>query len=119
MQSRYLLDTNVFVYAFNKGLELPEAYYCTTEISKAEILSFPDITAEEKAYAEELFSNLKILDANETIKTNAKLIGEKYNLTISDATICATAYAYDLTLITNDPTLHQVTEIQIEHFYFS
>ncbi len=119
MQSRYLLDTNVFIYAFNKELELPEAYYCTTEISKNELLSFPNITDEEKAQVEKLFSKLKILDTNKTIEANAKLIGEKYDLTTADATICATAYAYDLTLITNDPTLHQVKEIQIEHFYFS
>ncbi len=119
MKNRYLLDTNVFIYAFNKGLELPEAYYYTSSICKNEILSCPKISKSEKESIEEIFKDIQILDQDKSVQKDADTFANRYNLSKPDAIICATAYVYDLTLITNDPTLHQVKEIEIEHFYFS
>ncbi len=118
MQDRYLLDTNVIIYSLKSGLELPEAIYCATEVSKKEILSFYKITEEEKEVILELFSKINILSVNETIKQHAQKIEEKYSIPRADAIICATALSYNLTLITNDQLLHQVKEIKAESFYF-
>ncbi len=118
MQDRYLLDTNVIIYSLKSGLELPEAIYCTTEINKKEILSFYKMTDDEKETILAIFSKINILGINDEIKQNAKDIEDNYSLPRVDAIICATALAYDLTLITNDQLLHQVKEIKAESFYF-
>ncbi len=116
--SKYLLDTNVIIYSLKSGLELPEAHYFITEITKNEILSYKKITDEDRVMIEEIFNQMHIIHINNTIKENASKIKQKYNLTIDDSIICASAYAKDLTLITNDQLLHKVKEIQIEPFYF-
>ncbi len=118
MHNRYLLDTNVLIYSLNRGLELPEAIYFTTDVTKNEILSYELLTAEDKDLLENIFKQIKTLELNNAIHLNALKLAQKYDLTKSDSIICATAYAYELTLITNDQLLHQVKEIQIEPFYF-
>jgi len=116
--NRYLLDTNVIIYSFKAGLELPEAVYYTSEITKNEILSFKKIADEEKRHIEEMLSQIDIVPVNDTVKSNALKIQKKYKLSLADSTICALAYSKKLTLITNDHLLHQVKEIKSESFYF-
>ena len=118
MQDRYLLDTNVIIYSLKSGLELPEAIYCATEVSKKEILSFYKMTDDEKETILTLFSKINILGVDEKIEQNAQKIENTYSISRADAIICATALIYDLTLITNDQLLHQVKEIKAESFYF-
>jgi len=119
MQSnRYLLDTNVLIYSLKAGLELPEAVYYTSEITKNEILSYKKIGEDEKKYIENVLNQIDIVPVNDTVKSNALKIQKKYKLTLADSTICALAYSKKLTLITNDHLLHQVKEIKSESFYF-
>ncbi len=116
--SKYLLDTNVIIYSLKSGLELPEAYYFITEISKNEILSHKKITTNEKIFIENIFDQINVVHINNTIKQNASKIAQKYNLTVDDSIICAVAFTKELILITNDKLLHEVKEIKIEPFYF-
>ena len=119
MQSnRYLLDTNVIIYSLKAKLELPEALYFVTEITKNEILSFDEITDSEKVKLENMLNEIEVVDISETTKSNALKIKQKYGLTLPDSIICAVSFTKKLTLITNDQLLHQVKEIEVESFYF-
>ncbi len=118
MEDKYLLDTHVIMQAFNSGLELPEAFYTIAAISKDEILSFHDINEIERSLIDSILEKIDVLEANEEIIENAKLIQSKYNIAVADAVISATAYTYNLTLITNDSTFKELKEINREPFYF-
>ncbi len=119
MKNRYLLDTNVIIYAINSGLELPEASYFITRVTNDEIFSHSNMSPEEETTIKEVLDKIEILDKNDTIKHNISQIQQKYKLSTPDSTICATAHTYSLTLITNDKALHQVKEIKTELFYFA
>ena len=118
MEDKYLLDTHVIMQAFNSGLELPKAFYAITAITKDEVLSYHDINETELSAINSLLEKIEILEANEIIIENAKLIQSKYDITTADAVISATAYTNNLTLITNDSIFKQIEEIKIEPFYF-
>jgi predicted nucleic acid-binding protein len=113
-----MLDTNVIIYSLKAGLELPEAIYYTSEITKKEILSFKKIGTQERAYIEDILNQIDIVPVNDTVKSNALKIQKKYKLSLPDSIICALTYSKKLTLITNDHLLHQVKEIKSESFYF-
>ena len=118
MEDKYLLDTHVVMQAFNSGLELPEAFYTIAAISKDEVLSYHDISETERAVIDSILEKMETLEASEVIIETAKLLQSKYNMTVADAVIGATAYTNNLILITNDSTFKQVEEINMEPFYF-
>lgn len=43
MAGNYLLDTNIFIYAINQGLRLPEQTYTASVITAMELLSWPGL----------------------------------------------------------------------------
>ena len=119
MHNRYLIDTNIVIYSINSGLELPEASYYMSRVSYDEVFSPQKMSPAETQSIKNVLDKIEILETNDVIKHNAAQIQKKYKLTTADSTICATSHAYNLTLITNDKTLHQVKEIETELFYFS
>ena len=119
MQNRYLLDTNIIIYSINSGLELPKASYYISSVSYDEIFSYKKMSEIEALSIKNILDKIEVLETNNVIEHNTSQIQKKYELTMADSTICATAHTYSLTLITNDKALHRVTEIETELFYFS
>jgi predicted nucleic acid-binding protein len=118
MENNYLLDTYVIVQAINSGLELPAARYFISSVTKDEVLSCDSLNSTDKEAIDNIFKNLHILEPNDLVVENATILQKKYGMSISDSAICATAYIYNLTLITNDSVLRSASEITIEPFYF-
>jgi predicted nucleic acid-binding protein len=118
MENNYLLDTYVIIQAINSGLELPAARYFISSVTKDEVLSCSSLTTIDKSAIDEIFKNLYIIEPNDLVVENATILQKKYGMGISDSAICATAYIYNLTLITNDSVLRTANEITIEPFYF-
>ncbi len=118
MGNRYLLDTYVIVQSIKSGLELPQSNYFISEITPQEIFSCEGLQKSERMALEEIFSTIHILQQNETIIKNAKMLQEKYHLTHPDALQASFALSYNLILLTNDLTFKDVQEITVEPFYF-
>ncbi len=118
MKNRYLLDTNIIIYSINSGLELPESSYYMSQISYDELLSCKDLSYEDSEKLREVLSKIKILEITQTIDEEATKIQEQYEMPRDDSRICATAKVYNLTLTTNDKTLHGVDGVKSELFYF-
>jgi len=114
MNGRYLLDTNIIIYAINNKIELPSANYAISVITKMELLSFPKITPIETESMRKLLSNFKILEIDSSVKNKTIEFRKNYSIKLPDSIICATAYSNNMVLVTNDKQLQKVEEIEIK-----
>lgn len=102
MHGRYLLDTNIIIYAINRKLTLPPAQYSLSIITEMELLSFPLITSDEERDLRGLLQKFQVLGLDEVIKERAIAIRRASSLKLPDSIISATAAVHGYKLVSND-----------------
>ena len=107
----FLLDTNA-VLDFLKGEEKIIIVFQTkikdkprfvSEITRMELLGYPDISSDEEAIINQFLSLVEILPCDEIVVNRViKLRRMSKKLKLPDAIIAATAIEYQLTLVSRD-----------------
>jgi predicted nucleic acid-binding protein len=116
MDMRAVLDTNIVIY-LQKGLlahPLPPGRYGISIITEMELLSFPELTGEQRAWIERLIRDLTVIGLDEGVKQLAIALRRDYRLLLPDAIIAASARQFGTMLLTNDHTLSKVPGLQCQ-----
>lgn len=111
---KFLLDTNVAIgilKAYPSAIALLateqlEFENCAiSQITRMELLSYPNLEAEEEQTIQNLLANLLVLKLDEKIEQEAIAFRRNHNVKLPDAIIAATAKVYGLRLLTLDRQL--------------
>jgi toxin FitB len=99
-----LIDSNVLINAADKmpilKVHLNKKDLYISEISKLEVLGYPDLKQKERLYFESLFLMLDILPIDSDVIEEAINLKRKRKIGACDAIIAATALLYNLELAT-------------------
>lgn len=101
---RLFIDTNILLY-YLKGNEDVVELISDNELNiftKPEVLSFPNLTADDESQINGLFSNCTIIEPTQDIKDLTIELRKQYKLKLPDAIIAASAQILNLPLITAD-----------------
>lgn len=118
---RWLLDTNAIIY-IQKGLvkeSLPDNDISLSIISKIELLSFPDLSSNDKSFLNDFLSNFDVVPLSSDVERVTIEMRTKHKLKIPDAIICASAIVSDSLLITNDRKLIQIPDLKVKSLELS
>jgi len=103
----YLIDSNILIYAREAGNSFLDALVLAegagvSEISLAEILSFPGLSEKQERDYENIFSKMRMLPVSQSIWRSAALIRKKHRGKLADAVVAATAIRENLILVTRN-----------------
>ena len=114
-----LIDSNIIIYSaiadffYLKDLFKEENVF-VSEITRLEVLGFHRITSEQEGYFNSVFSVINVITISPSIIEQAIRLRKKYNLSVGDSIISATAIENKLTLLTNnEDDFRNVTELKI------
>ena len=112
-RSFLVLDTNVVLYHLGNRLQQPlkKKRYAISIITEIELLSYPNIRANEINIIQNFVAQTTVIELRHSIKTETIALRKKYNLKVPDAIIAATALRLNAPLLTNDKKLLSVSEI--------
>jgi predicted nucleic acid-binding protein len=114
--SKYLLDTNIIVYAL-KGLAFVRPYFEAKPqisiITEIEILGVKDILDEEFLIRQTALEYCEALHLTESIKKRAIELKRKIKMPAPDAIIAATAIEEGLHLVTADKGFKRIKELKL------
>jgi len=111
--SVFLLDTNIILGFLKGDPKISEFFHqqptnsipVVSQITRMELLGFPNITAEEESCINRFLSFTKILPITDIICDQAILLRRKTRLKLPDALIAATAISSKLILVSCDSDL--------------
>ncbi len=111
---RYVLDTNVVIYAEKGTLAegLPFGEYFISVISEIELLSFASLTPVQEQALAGLLADVTVVGIVDDVKRRAIELRRQHRLRIPDAIVAATALALGAILLTNDRAMAGVPELQ-------
>lgn len=114
--SRYLADTNAFIYLLQKHPRIQpllEAEWLYSFITEIELLGKPRISHSEIKLVNDLLAfNTKVLH-NDTIDKLAIALKQQYNLKIPDAIIAGTSQYLEVPLLTADMGFLKIKTLDI------
>jgi predicted nucleic acid-binding protein len=112
---KIIADTNILIYLLKNDLQLGHLLDKKTiyisYITDLELLSFPKISSNEIDIIKEAIANCNVIRYSEDLKDDLIFLRRKYNLSIPDAIIAATSFAYFIPLITTDKNFRRIKEI--------
>lgn len=115
--AKWLLDTNVVIGLLKKqplAITLAEAQHlvlsqaAVSQITRMELLGFPDLAGEEEAAILEFLQNCRVLSVDEAVERQAIRLRRSNQCKLPDAVIAATAQVHQLTLLTLDQRLEKL-----------
>lgn len=111
--SRFILDSNIFILQFNGRLAdpLPTGDLAYSVITEIEVLSFPRLSEAEAILIRQYLSSMTAYDINPAIKEITIQLRRNYRLKLPDAIIVATALAHNSVLLTHDEQLHGIPDL--------
>lgn len=119
----FLLDTNIVLNLLAGNHRLASLFQGKTIflsfIVELELLSFPQLGAEEAVVIQSFVRDCIILDRIPEIKKHCLYIRQKYRLKLADSLIAATAMTYQLPLITADKDFTKLDKAEIEVFFIN
>ena len=120
---RWVIDTNIALYLLNGDEHLADMLtdkeLTLSNISRMELLSFPDITKGELAKVEVFLEAWPVVEINSLIEDLAVAIRRKHRLKLPDSIIAATAMHLDIPLVTGDKAmLKLLDEMDVIHYEF-
>ena len=99
-----LIDSNILINAAEKmpilKVYLNKQNLYVSEISKLEVLGFPDLKQKDRLYFEALFLKLNIIPIDSDVIEEALKLKKQRKIGVCDALIAATALLYNLELFT-------------------
>jgi len=113
---KVIVDTNILIYLLKKDFLLGELLdhkkVYISYITELELLSFPKITTQEIALIQDLLYNCRIIPYSDDLKEKIILLRRKYNISLPDSIIAATALSYFIPLLTADGQFARIQEIE-------
>lgn len=115
--AKWLLDTNVVIGLLKKqsaAVTLAEAQHlvlsqtAVSQITRMELLGFPNLVREEETAILEFLQNCRIIFVDETVEQQAIRLRRSSQCKLQDAIIAATAQVHQLTLLTLDQRLEKL-----------
>lgn len=102
-----VLDTNVVIYKLSGRLTqpLPAGPYAVSVISEMELLSYPDVDANEEREIRRFPSGVVVVDLTPHIQAVAIQLRRLYRLKLPDAVVAATSVSLGIDLVTSDRRL--------------
>jgi len=107
MSGSYLLDTNVFINAIRRQLQLPAAHYVYSVITELELLGFPGLASEEEHAIQVVLGQLTRVELDSQVRTETIRVRRSSHMKLPDSIICASALVTAATLVTDDAKLAQ------------
>ncbi|MBI1780184.1 MAG: type II toxin-antitoxin system VapC family toxin [Sphingobacteriales bacterium] len=115
--NKYLLDTNIIVYAL-KGLADVRPYFDSkpfiSVVTEIEVLGVKDLSDREIKIRETAIEFCSTVAINTKIKLRAIELKRTVKMAIPDAIIAATAIEEELTLVTADKGFKRINELSLE-----
>ena len=105
MSGKYLLDTNVLIYAIDRKLKLPKSSYGISVITKLELLSWPQLSDHDERQLAGVLANISVVELAPAIQEAAIRVRRATSLKLPDSIISATAMQGGYVLVTNDDKL--------------
>lgn len=111
MEQRFLIDTNILIYASNdtipqhslqKVADILDNSFVISIITEIEYLGWNKFNKSELLIAEKFISTANIKNISKEIKDLAVKLKQETALKLADAIIAATAMHFDLTLVTRN-----------------
>ncbi len=103
---RVVIDTNIALYLLNGDRELADMLFgkqlIMSNITRMELLGFPDLTKAELARIEVFMESWPIVEMHSLIEDLAIGIRRKHRLKLPDSIIAATALHLEVPLLTAD-----------------
>jgi hypothetical protein len=116
MAMKYLLDTNALIYLQGGKLahDLPVGSYAYSVISEIELLSWPQMQAEQERVWRGLLASLHRVELDAAVRETAIRLRRERRLKLPDAVVAASALVLDATLLTNDQQLLTIPEVRCQ-----
>jgi len=110
-----LLDTNIVIFHLHGDKTAYELIannnIFISVITEMELLSFKDLSKEEKNNINNLLSLFTIIDLEDSIKNKAIQLRKKHNLKLPDAIIVASASYLNCSFVSADKKLLDINEV--------
>ena len=113
MSGKYLLDTNVIIYALKDGKVFPSGNYAISIITEMELLSYSKLKESEKQTIQSLLNHFEIFNITKEIKEQTIHIRQNDGIKLPDSIICATALVNNRILISNDRQLFKIGNLKV------
>lgn len=102
-----ILDSNIIIYSALPESERLREFICehspnVSSISRLEVLGYPDIEDEDRAYFDGFFAVATIIPLGTEIIDGAIALRRKRRMSLGDALIAATALEHRLALVTRN-----------------
>lgn len=112
-KNNFLLDTNIVLGFLNGNPAINKFFQDNTEesqlkcsqVTRMELLGFPNITTDEEKKLKSFLSFVKILPITDEICNQTIMLRQQKKIKLPDALIVSTAICFNLTLITCDKDL--------------
>ncbi len=118
--NRYLLDTNAVLHVLNDDKILIDLLFekelYISIISEMELLSYKNITEDDKQAINNFLTELVIININEKIKLNTIEVKKFSGMKLPDSIIAATAISLRLPLITSDKHFKNVLYLNLIYY---
>jgi predicted nucleic acid-binding protein len=113
---RIVIDTSLIINLFNGSAEVQELIagriLFVSVISEIEVLSFPQLTDNDKNLLRDFLSECYIVDIEPAIKNLTINTRAKHKTKLPDAVIAATAMYFDIPLFTMDKGFAKIVDLQ-------
>jgi len=117
----YTLDTNVFIYFLKGDLRVAKflrekisqsSRFFISAITEIELFSYPELTKEESIKIDDILKTLSIISVDSQVARLAGFFKRKYNISLPDAVVAATAYLTNSEVITrNEKDFKKIKEV--------
>jgi len=118
--NKFLLDTNAVLYILAGDETLADFLFekelYISVITEMELLSYKNITIEEKLTIEHFLKDFVIVPIDEKLKLNTIEVKKTSNMKLPDSIIAATAITLKLPLITSDKQFKTITDINLIYY---
>ena len=103
----YLIDSNILIYAREAGNSFLDTFVlaesaAVSEISLAEVFSYPGLTETQERDYEQVFSKIRMLAVSHLVWRRAAQIRKRHRCKLADAVVAATAIQENLVLVTRN-----------------
>ena len=119
MKNEILVDTNIAIYSFQGKKSVNKLIAGETItisfITEIELLSWPRLAPEEFIYVDLFIKQCRLIEYSPRLKEGVIDIRRRYNLSVSDSFVAATAWMLEIPLLSADRVYHKVKEIDFFH----
>ena len=113
----FLIDTNVCLYLLSGNKTIAEILdgnnLFISFITQLELLSFHNLTDDEKSTIHSFIDDCIVIDLNEDIKEFVVILRSKHKIKLPDSIIAATSVYFDIPFITADKGFKKIKELNL------